>query len=225
MTVTLTIEPLATASGTGNVTALTFDDGPNGADTEALLDLLAELDIRAVFAVIGSQIEAPGGAEVLRRIVSDGHVLCNHSTSFDDLGQLSVDEAERRMSSASATIRAALGDPDAPIPYFRAPNGSWGATPEAAVRLGMQPLAVVNTIGDWQTQDEDVLTERLREAMRPGELVLVHDGGGDRAASIAAVSTVVRERRAAGWTFTLPGRPGSDSFPGPARAVSTREDT
>ena len=204
MTVTLTIEPLATASGAGNVSALTFDDGPNGADTEALLDLLAELDIHAVFAVIGSRIEAPGGAEVLRRIVSDGHVLCNHSTSFDDLGQLSVDEAERRMSSASATIRAALGDPDAPIPYFRAPNGSWGATPEAAVRLGMQPLAVVNTIGDWLTQDEALLTERLRAAMRPGELVLVHDGGGDRRASIASVRTVVEERLALGWRFVLP---------------------
>ena len=222
---TLTIEPLATASGVGNVAALTFDDGPNGADTAALLDLLAELGIRAVFAVIASQVEAPGGTDLLRRIVRDGHVLCNHSTSFDDLGELSVDEAEQRMSSASATIRAALGDPDAAIPYFRAPNGSWGATPEAAVRLGMQPLAVVNTIGDWQTQDEAVLTARLREAMRPGELVLVHDGGGDRAASVAAVRTVVRERRDAGWTFALPGRPGSDSFPGPTRAESTREGT
>ena len=81
----------------------------------------------------------------------------------------------------------------------------------------MQPLAVVNTIGDWQTQDEALLTERLREAMRPGELVLVHDGGGDRAASVAAVRTVVRERQAAGWTFTLPGRPQNGSFPEPTR--------
>ena len=217
MTVALSVEPLATASGEGTVCALTFDDGPNGADTAALLDLLAEHDIRAVFAVIASQLETPGGVDLLRRIVREGHVLCNHSTSFDDLGDLSVDDAEQRMSSASAAIRAALGDPDAPIPYFRAPNGSWGATPEAAVRLGMQPLAVVNTIGDWETQDEAVLTERLRAAMRPGELVLVHDGGGDRSASVAAVRTVVTERRAAGWTFTLPGRPRDDSFPGPAR--------
>jgi endo-1,4-beta-xylanase len=213
----LTTEPLSTASGEGNVCALTFDDGPNGADTAALLDVLDAYDIRAVFAVIGSQIEAPGGADLLRRIVAEGHLLCNHSTSFEDLGDLTVDEAEQRMSSASATIRAALGDPEAAIPYFRAPNGSWGATPEAAVRLGMQPLAVVNTIGDWQTQDETVLTERLRDAMRPGELVLVHDGGGDRAASVAAVRTVVRERQAAGWMFTLPRRPQNGSFPEPTR--------
>lgn len=218
-----TIEPLATASGTGNVCALTFDDGPNGADTAALLDFLAEHDIRAVFAVIASQLETPGAVDLLRRVVDDGHVLCNHSTSFDDLGALSVDEAEEVLTAASRAIRDALGDPDIPIPYFRAPNGSWGATPEAAVRLGMQPLAVVNTIGDWLTQDETVLTERLRDAMRAGELVLVHDGGGDRAGSVAAVRTVVGERLAAGWTFTLPGEaaePGSGSLPG-----RTREDT
>ena len=216
----LTTEPVSAATGDGLVSALTFDDGPNGADTEALLEVLGEHGIRAVFAVIGSQIELPGGADLLRRIAREGHVLCNHSTSFDDLGDLTADEAEQRMSSASATIRAALGDPEAAIPYFRAPNGSWGATPEAAVRLGMQPLAVVNTIGDWETQDEAVLTERLREAMRPGELVLVHDGGGDRAASVAAVRTVVGERLAAGWTFTLPAGLQNGSFPEP-----TREDS
>lgn len=201
-------EPVATAAHPDAV-ALTFDDGPNGPDTAALLDILAEHGIRAVFAVVGSQIQAPGGPELLRRIVRDGHVLCNHSTDFDDLGALTVDEARARIAENSRIIRDALGDDDAPIPYFRAPNGSWGRTAEAAVAEGMQPLAVVNTIGDWMTQDEGVLTERLREAMRPGELVLVHDGGGDRAASVAAVRTVVTERLAAGWRFTLPA--GSDA--------------
>jgi endo-1,4-beta-xylanase len=201
--VTLSMTPLATAEGDGDVCALTFDDGPNGADTEALLDLLEEHGIRAVFAVIGSQILAPGGADLLRRIVREGHVLCNHSTDFDDMGLLSVDEARERMRSAASIIRDAVGP--VPVPYFRAPNGSWGRTPEAAIVEGMQPLAVVNTIGDWMTQDEAVLTARLREAMRPGELVLVHDGGGDRHASIASVRTVVEERLALGWRFVLPG--------------------
>jgi endo-1,4-beta-xylanase len=201
--------PLATAAGDGDACALTFDDGPNGADTEALLDLLAEHGIRAVFAVVGSQIRAPGGAEVLRRIVREGHVLCDHSTDFDDLGDLGVDECRERMRANAAIIADAVG-PDVPVPYFRAPNGSWGSSAEAAVAEGRQPLAVVNTIGDWSTQDEELLTARLREAMRPGELVLVHDGPGDRSGSVAAVRTVVRERLAAGWNFVLPGPPMSD---------------
>lgn len=196
--------PISAAEGEGDVVALTFDDGPNGADTAALLDLLAGHGIRAVFAVVGESIRAPGGAELLRRIVAEGHVLADHSTDFRDMGALTADEAEERMRANVAIIREALGDPAADIPYWRAPNGSWGRTVEAAWRLGRRSLAVVNTIGDWMTQDEAVLTERLRAAMRPGELVLVHDGGGDRRGSIAAVRTVVEERLAAGWRFTLP---------------------
>ena len=202
-----TVEPVAVAEGSGDVAALTFDDGPNGADTAALLDLLAAHGIRAVFAVVGERIEAPGGAELLRRIVREGHLLANHSTDARDMGELPVDAAEERMRANAAIIRAALDDAEAEIPYWRAPNGSWGATIAAAVRLGMQPLAVVNTIGDWLTQDEAVLTDRLRVAMRPGEVVLVHDGGGTRSASVAAVRTVVEERLAAGWRFTLPAAP------------------
>lgn len=197
-------QDVVAAAGVGDVVALTFDDGPNGADTAALLDLLAEHGIRAVFCVIGECILAPGGAAQLRRIVREGHVLANHSTDFRDMGGLTADEAEERMRANLAIIRDALGDTEAAVPYWRAPNGSWGATREAAARLGMRPLAVMNTIGDWLTQDETVLTARLREAMRPGELVLVHDGGGSRAASVAAVRTVVEERLAAGWRFTLP---------------------
>jgi endo-1,4-beta-xylanase len=200
----LSTTPLVTTEP--DAVALTFDDGPNGADTTALLDLLAEHGIRAVFAVVGSQILLPGGADLLRRIVSDGHVLCNHSTDFDDMGALDVDEARERMRANAAIIADAVG-PDVPVPYFRAPNGTWGVTAEAAVAERMQPLGVVNTIGDWLTQDEAVLTARLRSVLRPGELVLVHDGGGDRSGSIAAVRTVVAEHLAAGGRFALPGSP------------------
>lgn len=202
---TLSTTPLTTTAP--DAVALTFDDGPNGADTAALLDLLAEHSIRAVFAVIGSQILLPGGAELLRRVVREGHVLCNHSTDFDDMGALGVDEARARMRANAAIIADAVGS-DVPVPYFRAPNGSWGVTPEAAVAEGMQPLGVVNTIGDWLTQDEAVLTARLRDVMRPGEIVLVHDGGGDRAGSVAAVRAVVAEHLATGGRFALPGPRG-----------------
>lgn len=206
----LTEAPWWGAEGTGLVAALTIDDGPNGDDTEAMLDLLSERRIRAVFCVIAEQIEAPGGASLLRRIVADGHVLANHSTNAEDLGQALPGEVEARMRQTLSVIRTALGDPAADVPFWRPPNGSWGCTAEVAVRLGMQPLAVVNAIGDWLTQDVLTLTERLRDAIRPGELFLVHDGGGDRAGTVAALRTVLDERLTAGWTFTLPApEPGS----------------
>jgi len=196
--------PVNLAQGTGNVAALTFDDGPNPGTTPQLLDFLAGHDIKAVFCVIGQVINQPGGAEILRRIVAEGHTLCNHSTSFEDMGSLTPAQAQQRMIDNLTIIRTALGNPNAKVPFFRAPNGSWGATQNVAVALGMQPLAVVNTISDWETQDIPTLTDNLRAAMKPGEIVLAHDGGGDRSGTLAAVQTVVTERLAAGWSFTFP---------------------
>ncbi|WP_052302667.1 endo-1,4-beta-xylanase [Cellulomonas flavigena] len=202
-----TTTPVVTArpvEGAANRAALTFDDGPSGADTPALLDFLAENDIPATFCVIGSQITAEGGAALLRRIVDEGHTLCSHSTGWADMSGYTKAQVETDLKANLRIIRDALGDPNAPVPYFRAPNGEWGQTASVAVALGMQPLAVSNTINDWATQDEVELTDNLRAAMQPGRIVLVHDGGGDRAASVAATRTVVTERLADGWTFTLP---------------------
>jgi endo-1,4-beta-xylanase len=68
----------------------------------------------------------------------------------------------------------------------------------------MRSLDVINVIDDWVTQDVPTLISKLRTAMRPGELVLAHDGGGDREGTVDAVIAVVTERLAEGWTFTLP---------------------
>ncbi|MET0446759.1 MAG: endo-1,4-beta-xylanase, partial [Aeromicrobium sp.] len=196
--------PVTLAEGTGNVAALTFDDGPNPGTTPALLDFLAEKHIKAVFCVIGQNITAPGGADILKRIVAEGHVLCNHSTTYDDQGSWTAAQVEADMKANLAIIRTALGNPNQAVPFWRAPNGSWGVSPGVAVALGMQPLAVVNTIGDWETQDVSTLTTNLRAAMKPGEIVLTHDGGGDRSGTLEAVKTVVNERLADGWSFAFP---------------------
>ena len=202
------IDPVTTpvdhAEDSGDVSALTFDDGPSPDTTPALLDFLAEHDVKAVFCVIGRNVTAPGGAAILQRIVAEGHVLGNHSTSFADMGSWPPAEVRADLIANLAIIREALGDANQPVPFWRAPNGSWGATQRVAVELGMQPLAVVNTIDDWATQDVATLTSNLRAAMRPGEVVLLHDGGGDRAGTLAAVETVVMERLADGWGFAFP---------------------
>lgn len=197
---------VTSARGTGDVAALTFDDGPNPGETADLLDFLAENELTATFCVIGQNIQADGGAELLRRMVDEGHTLCNHTTSYADMGAWSHEQVEADLKENLAIIREALGDPDYPVPYFRAPNGSWGVTPEVAVALGMQPLGLGNLIFDWDGNDlsEATLTANLRTAVVPGAVVLVHDGGGNRAGSIAAVRTVITERLAEGFTFTLP---------------------
>ena len=112
-----------------------------------------------------------------------------------------------RRARAIDVIRAALGDTEAPVPYFRAPNGAFGRTGPVAVRLGMQPLGLGRVIHDWDACPDRraaTLGEHLRSAVVPGAVVLAHDGGGERATTVDAVATVVPEKIAAGFTFTLP---------------------
>lgn len=204
-----TTDQSSSARGTGNRVALTFDDGPMYTeDTTRLLDFLAEHDIQAVFCVIGDNIEAPGGAALLQRMVADGHVLCNHGTSYASMENWSEYQIAADLMENLEIIRDALGDPDAEVPYFRAPNGQWGRTPAVAVALGMQPLGLGNVIMDWEDAvqaDVEQLKTNLRNAMTPGAIVLAHTGGGSsRANTVTATIAVVEEKLADGWTFTLP---------------------
>ncbi len=196
--------PLVAAEGDGLVAALTFDDGPNGRHTIAILDVLRERGVKAVFAVVGEQIRRPGGPQILQRIVRDGHLLCAHGMTFDDMGDWSPDAVRADIDEFLATLRYGLGGLDAPLYYFRAPNGNWGRTAHIAVEYGMQPLGVVNTIGDWRDQEPDLLATRLRQAMKPGQVVLAHDGGGDRSGTAKAFAAVLDERIAEGWRFSFP---------------------
>lgn len=201
-----TTTPIAASRGTGNSVALTFDDGPKPGETTAVLDFLKDKGITATFCVIGQNIQAPGGAELLKRMVDEGHTLCNHGTTYADMGSWTQEQIEADLVENLRIIREAAGTPDLQVPYFRAPNGSWGVTGEVAAALGMQPLGLGNVIFDWDGNDlsEATLTANLRAAFTPGAVVLAHVGGGDRTNTVKAVTTVVTEKLAQGWTFDLP---------------------
>jgi endo-1,4-beta-xylanase len=199
---------VTTTSAPGRAIALTFDDGPNGSTTHALLDVLAARGIRAVFCVVGRNVASGDGPEVVRRTLAEGHVLGNHAMTYADLGTTGPGQVASDLASTLRVIRRATGDPATPVPWFRAPNGSWGATASVAMRLGMRPLGVVNTIDDWLTQDVPALVTNLRAAARPGELLVAHDGGGDRRGTVTAVEQVLDELLDEGWTFALPGARG-----------------
>ena len=175
--------PVTRARGSGRVAALTVDDGPAPA-TEALLDVLAELRVVATFCVVGEHVAAPGGAALLRRAVADGHALASHGWDLADLGARGGRSVAADLRRTDAAIRAALGDLVVPVRWYRPANGSWGVTARVAVELGMQPLGVLGTIGDWLTQDVPGLEADLRAAVRPGGMLLVHDGGGDRRGTV-----------------------------------------
>lgn len=192
----------STATG-GQSVAFTFDDGPNPPNTTNLLAVLAKYDVQAVFCLIGQNVQQ--NPWVVQQIVEAGHVLCNHSMGYDDMGSWSQDQIRNSIQQTTAAIQAAA--PGAEIPYFRAPNGSWGQTPQVAASMGLQPLGWRLDIGDWNPSDANTLANRLRQGVTPGAVVVMHDGGGDRAATTQAVDMVIPEFQAQGWTFDLPAPP------------------
>jgi peptidoglycan-N-acetylglucosamine deacetylase len=193
-----------TARGHGDVVSVTFDDGPHPPDTLHLLDVLRRHHVRAVFCLWGDHVR--DHPEVVRRIVADGHVLCNHTMHHDDMGTWTPEQIRADLEATSALIHQAA--PHARIPYFRAPYGSWGQTPQVAAELGMQPLGWRLAITDWEPPGIDVLVQRLRDGITPGAVVLMHDGGGDRSQTVGAVDRIIPELRGQGWHFSLPKRRG-----------------
>lgn len=182
---------------------LTFDDGPNPADTPRLLSVLRRYRVPAVFFLLGRcATEHP---ELVRAIVADGHALGNHSMHHDDLSAWPRPRIEADLTAATDAIRAAADG--APVTYFRAPYGLWGDSPQVAAALGLRPLAWRLAVGDWEPPGTEVLVERLTTGVSPGAIVLLHDGGGDRSQTVDAVEAVVPHLQAAGWTFTLPAAP------------------
>ncbi|WP_374065084.1 polysaccharide deacetylase family protein [Actinokineospora auranticolor] len=208
--------------GDGQVLALTFDDGPSPQWTPQVLDLLRENKVRAVFCLLGSQVELY--PDLVRRIVAEGHAVCDHSVKHDDLGSMPVEQARADIVATRDAIRRAAGNPNLPVPYFRAPFGSWGATPQIAAELGMSALAWTVDPRDWDGSPSDVLVGRLSSAVYPTAVVLSHDGGGDRGPTVAAYRQMIPQWQRSGWVFDLPAVTGGP-YPPACTAPSWGRDT
>ncbi len=192
-------EPVVHTEHSGKRLALTFDDGPSE-DTPAVLDLLAQYHIKATFCVVGEN--ATWYPDLVRRIVADGHRLCNHSMHHDDLGIVSEAKSRADIVEADAAIAEAV--PDATVTYYRAPYGDFGPSAKAGGKLGHTPLGWVVDPDDWLLPGADVIATRIKQQLTPRAVVLVHDGGGDRKQTVAALRTLIPDLLDDGWTFDFP---------------------
>lgn len=184
----------------GSYAALTFDDGPHPVHTPRLLSVLRRHRVTAVFCLWGAH--ALAHPEIVRAIVEDGHLLGNHGMHHDDMTDWTAPRIRADLEETAAAVRAAV--PGVPIPYFRAPYGNWGRTPQVAADLGMVPLGWRLAVRDWEPPGAGELLRRLTDGIAPGAVVLLHDGGGDRSQTVDAVDAMVPRLKARGWRFTTP---------------------
>ena len=180
-----------------NAIALTIDDGPSLEWTPKILDLLAEHDVKATFSLIGIQVKQfPKLAE---RIVASGHLLCNHTMHHPlDIASLSSKKVDAEITEAHDRIAGATGV--APK-FFRSPGGAWSrAVFDSAARHGMLPIDWDIDPRDWSRPGTDHIKHVMLTA-KGGEILLCHDGGGDRSETIKALSQVIPKLKQHGLTF------------------------
>ena len=172
--------------------ALTFDDGPSPTWTPKVLDQLRAAKVTATFCVVGREVQRH--PELVRRIVREGHQLCNHSWRHDlDLARRPVDEIRGRPGTheqghpGSGSRRQGVRSTGS-----RAAGGRRRCS-AVAKDLGMRPLHWSVDPQDWDKPNAATIGKRIHTAARPGAIVLLHDGGGDRAATLAACPHLIAD--------------------------------
>lgn len=168
---------LPPAAAARNEIALTIDDGPDPAVTPQVLDLLDRHATRATFFCIGTHAERH--ADLCREIVRRGHAIENHSQQHShDFSLLGPRGVLRELQTSQDTLTRIAGE--RPL-FFRAPAGlrNLFLEPELA-RLGLK-LASWSARGfDTRVNDPEQVRRRLLRGMRPGAILLLHDGHAAR---------------------------------------------
>lgn len=200
--------PLATdlvtrAAGDGNVVALTFDDGPHPDHTPRILDLLARHRATATFCMVGRQ--AAQHPELVAAVAAAGMRLCAHSIGHDgDLPSRPLRVIEAEVSGSKAILTAAA--PDAAVEYFRAPQGNWSEQITlTATANGMRPLSWSIDSRDWERPGVDQIVATVQGGLAPGAIILLHDGGGRRDQTVAALERLLPWLVERGYRFAAPG--------------------
>ena len=178
------------------VVALTFDDGPDPANTPQLLDVLRRHGVHATFFVLGSQAEQHPG--LLDRIVREGHGVANHTWNH------------KRLTTVSDAVVAAevgwthgwLAGRGIQSRCVRPPYGATDARVDRLIRRHAESsytmLWSVDS-RDWERPPVNQIVNNVMSRVHPGAVILFHDGGGDRSRTVAAVDQLIPRLRAAGY--------------------------
>jgi peptidoglycan-N-acetylglucosamine deacetylase len=172
------------------VVALTFDDGPSEY-TERFLDVLREKDVPATFFEVGQ--EMPGREATMRRILAEGDELGDHTMNhveYPGYGQI---------AGAAERIQQYTGFKPC---LFRPPGGAVNSSVIAtAGSLGMKTITWDVDPRDWSLPGTAEIYSNIVGNTGPGSIVLMHDGGGPRDETLAALPQIIDTLRARGYSF------------------------
>jgi peptidoglycan/xylan/chitin deacetylase (PgdA/CDA1 family) len=173
--------------------AIGFDDGP-WADTPEFVTMLERARVRATFFMIGRQITDPFRATLLREL-RDGDVLGDHTWSHPELTR--SPEVRSQLLRTIAVIRSLTGYRPC---LFRPPYGAYDSSVlRTASSLGLATILWDVDPADWSLPGTGAIIQRVMAQVRPGSIIISHDGGGPRGQTLAAYPVIFRDLRARGY--------------------------
>ena len=193
--------------------ALTFDDGPDPEWTPKILDVLKKYHVVGTFFMIGEV--AQDNVSVMDRVYREGHEIGNHTFTHPDISEISPGQVDLQLNLTERLFEAELGV--RPV-YFRPPYSidqepDTNDQAEPVERIQQRGYVIVGDkidTNDWdvhprKTPQEivDYVFDQINQsATRPwmrGSIILLHDGGGDRSATVAALPVLINALRAHGY--------------------------
>ncbi len=176
--------------------ALTFDDGP-GPFTPQVLSVLQQYRIPATFFEIGEEVAAQ---PQLTQLVSDaGYPVEDHTWSHPDLTTIPVGGFAQQVDQTQNEIRSLTGRTPSCV---RPPYDAWNSTVLGQIAArGLTTMSYSVDPEDWTLPGTAAIVQRVVSAAFPGAVVDLHDGGGDRAQTVAALPQIITELEARGYTF------------------------
>jgi peptidoglycan/xylan/chitin deacetylase (PgdA/CDA1 family) len=177
--------------------ALTLDDGPNPYYTPQILAILQRYRVKATFFDVGYLVE--DYPNIVRQEYKQGNIIANHSWSHPRLTLLSAPAMLSQITSASNAIKAAIGIRPT---FFRPPYGAMNSTVLAQAHYaGETTVLWDDTAEDWTLPGVGFIVSKVLRLARDGAIILLHDGGGNRAQTVAALPIIIRALKNRGFHF------------------------
>lgn len=182
--------------------AITFDDGPDAKWTPQILDILKAKGVKATFFMVGANMEQY--PNLVRRIVREGHTLGVHTYTHPNIALVSEERAKLELNATQRLVEAITG---LSTTLFRPPyNADTNPhEPEELVPIKLAQKMGYITVSedidpeDWGRPGVKTMLERVREGrMLGGDIVLLHDAGGDRSQTVEALPQIIDYLRVRG---------------------------
>ena len=174
--------------------AITFDDGPDPDWTPKILDILKQANVKAAFFLVGMNAEKYPG--LVRRIVNEGHEIGNHTYYHPNLALAWPEHVRLELNATQLLIETITGRATT---LFRPP---YAADTQPSQMSELMPLQIAQELSylvvlenidpqDWARPGADIILQRVKQQRRDGSIILLHDAGGDRSQTVAALPRIL----------------------------------